>query len=103
MHPGRLRHREDAGNRHFQPAIANATQYALHAILPGDRAGIDMAEMEAREGLRARQDALANVLERLPFRFADADNVAELAHNVEGTIEHRRAERVDGKINAAPI
>ena len=44
MHLGGLGHREDAGDRHFQPAVANAAQYMLHAILPGRRAGIDMAE-----------------------------------------------------------
>ena len=67
MHLGGLGHREDAGDRHFQPTVANAAQYMLHAILPGRRTGIDMAEMKAREGLRTGQYALADVLERLPL------------------------------------
>src|ERR1700683_248060 len=75
----------------------------LDAIVPGHRSGVDMAEMEACEGLRTRQDALADILERLAFRLADADNVTELAHHVEGAIEHRRPERVDGEIDAAAV
>ena len=62
-----------------------------------------MAEMKAREGLRARQYALADVLERLALGLADADHVTELAHHVEGAIEHRRAERIDGEIDAAAV
>ena len=51
-----------------------------------------MAEMKAREGLRTGQYALADVLERLPLCLADADNVTELTHHIEGAIEHRRPE-----------
>ena len=39
--------------------------------------------------------------ERLALGLADADDVPKLAHHVEGAIEHGRAERVDGEIDAA--
>jgi hypothetical protein len=42
----------------------------------------------AREGVRKRQDALADVLERLALGLADADHVAKLPHRVERAVEH---------------
>ena len=62
-----------------------------------------MAEMHACEGLRTRQDTLADILERLALGLSDTDDVAELAHHIEGAIEHGRTQRVDGEIDPAAI
>ena len=62
-----------------------------------------MSEMDARKGLRARQNALANVFERLTLGLADADDVSELPHDVEGAIERGCAERIDGEVDTATL
>src|SRR6266545_4624812 len=72
----------------------------IDALLPFRQGVVDMAEMQARKGLRARQDALADVLERLTLRLADADGVAELLYDVEGAVEHGGAIGVDREIDA---
>ena len=59
-----------------------------------------MTEMQPREGLRARQDALADVLEGLALGLADADHVTEHVHHAEGAIEHRGAVGIDRQIDA---
>ena len=50
---------------------------------------------------RARQDAFADVFERLALGLADADDMAELSDDVKGAVEHGRAKRIDGQIDAA--
>src|SRR5471030_2705913 len=72
----------------------------IDASLPLGRALVDMTEMEPRKSLGARQDALADVLERLALRLADVDHMAELAHGVEGAVEHGGAVGIDREIDA---
>ena len=66
-------------------------QYAVNdvsdAVLPGSRLGIHVSEMKARKRLRARQNAFANVFERLPLGLADADDMSELPHDIESAIK----------------
>src|SRR6202007_332697 len=50
-----------------------------------------------------RQNALANILERLTLGFTDADNMPKLAHYVECAVERGRPQRSDGQINTATI
>ena len=83
MHVGCLGEREHALDRHFQPALRQSLQAMRHAGVPFGRALVDRAEMQAGEGLRARQDALADVLERLAFGFANADDVSERADHAQ--------------------
>ena len=60
MHLGGLAERKHALDRHFQPARGDACQHVIDAGLPGGRSLVDMAEMQPGEGLRSRQDALAD-------------------------------------------
>src|SRR5689334_12999912 len=103
VHLRRLRQREYALDRHLQPAGSDAAQHVVDAGLPRRQRMVDVPEMQARESLRARQDALADVLEGLALGLADAHDVAELLHDVEGAIEHRGAVRIDRKIDALAI
>src|SRR5262249_49338323 len=103
MHFRRVGEREHALDGYLQPPRNDAAQHVVDARLPGREIMVDMAEMEARESLRARQDALADVLEGLALGLADADDVAELLNDVEGAVEHGGAVGIDREIDALAI
>src|SRR5215218_2544606 len=86
VHLGGLGQREYALDGHLQPAGGSAGQYVIDALLPFRQRMIDMAKMQAGKSLRTRQDALADVLERLALGLSDAGDMAELLDDVAGAV-----------------
>src|SRR6516162_2678043 len=58
-----------------------------------------MANVEARESQRARQQAFTNVGVRHPLCFSDTDHLAKFMDDIETAIECSCPERVDDQID----